>query len=336
MDFENEKSAFAEASSTISDKLKNLLSLLPDSLKSECNEIRLRRNKSVMLTVKNRNFILCPDGSFSKESINSYICTDEILDDTFARMCEYSVHSHLSDLINGYITLKGGHRAGIVGTASLDQNGEIISVKDISSINIRIAREIKGCSDILYNSVFSDTDRSLLIVGPPSSGKTTVLRDLIRNISCAGKRISVIDERQEIAGECNSDQTMELGNNTDIFSAYPKTKAIILAIRTMSPQYIAIDEICENEEIESLINASNCGVKLIATIHASDFNELIKKPQMQKLTAINIFDKVAMLKSSDSPGNIDGIFEFEELKDEILRSRIFVDKLSNDWRCSVI
>lgn len=333
---ETRKCEFDEAVSSISENLKKILHSLPDNIKEECNEIRLRLNKPVMLTLKNSSFVLCLDGSVSKECCNTYKSTDEIMNDTFNRMCEYSVHSHLSDLLSGYITLKGGHRAGIVGTASLDKDGIIVSVKDISSINIRVAREVQGCSNDLYNSLLADTEQSILIVGAPSSGKTTVLRDLIRNISDNGKRISVIDERQEIAGEYRKDSAMNLGINTDVFSAYPKTKAITLAIRTMSPQYIAIDEISEKEEISSLINASNCGVKLIATIHASNFEELTEKPQMSDLTAINIFDKIVILKGADKPGAVAGIYEFKELKDEILRCRIFMDKYSDDWCSSVI
>lgn len=326
------KNEFVEAINLISENLKNILYSLPDNIKNDCCEVRLRRNKPIALTLKNQNYILCIDGSLTKQNENTFICSEEILDETFLRICEYSVHTHLSDLKNGFITLKGGHRAGIVGKAALDKDGEIVSIKDISSINIRVARQVLGCSDKLYSSIAAENLQGILIVGPPSSGKTTVLRDLIRNISESGNRVSVIDERQEITGE----NGLNTGVNTDVFINYPKCKAITLAIRTMSPQYIAVDEICEKDEISALTKASNCGVKLIATMHASNLKELTEKPQIYELSAVNAFSKIVILKGADTPGAVSGIYEFKELKDEILRCRIFMDKFDNDWSSAVI
>lgn len=313
--------SFDKAINAISKHLKILLLSVDESIKRDCSEIRLRRNKPVILVCKNRNLFLNTDGTVSEKNINPYICTDEIISDTFSRMCSFSLHSHLSDIISGFVTLDGGHRAGIIGTANLNQNGEIVSVKDISSINIRVAREIIGCSDELFRRLYKNTVQSLIIAGPPAGGKTTVLRDLIRNISDNGTKVSVIDERQEIGSLSKKGDAIDLGVNTDIFSGYPKTKAMDIAIRTMSPQVIAVDEVCENEEIRAISMASNCGVKMIVTVHASSYNELLTKPQIMSLINTYSFDKLVLLMGSDNPGKISGIFDVRELHDEILRRR---------------
>lgn len=313
---------FDKAINSISKHLKILLLSVDESIKRDCCEVRLRRNKPVVLVCKNKNLFLHIDGSVSEKKDKTYICTDEILSDTFSRMCSFSLHSHLSDVINGFVTLDGGHRAGVAGTAAVDKNGDIVSVRDISSVNIRIAREIVDCSEELYQRLFKTDVQSIIIAGPPAGGKTTVLRDLIRKISDSGVKVSVMDERQEIASVAKKGASIDLGANTDVFSGYPKTRALNIAVRTMSPQVVAIDEVCEKEEIKAISAASNCGVKMIVTIHASSYNELLTKPQISALINTYSFDKLVLLMGSDNPGKISGIFDTRELHDEILRRRI--------------
>lgn len=313
---------FDKAVNSVSKHLKILLLAVDESIKRDCCEVRLRRNMPVVLVLKNRSLFLHIDGTVGIISEKAFICSDEILSDTFSRMCGFSLHSHLSDITNGFVTLEGGHRAGVVGTAALDKNGDIVSVRDISSINIRIAREIDGCSEELHQRLFKNGLQSIIIAGPPACGKTTILRDLIKKVSDSGVKVSVIDERQEIASLTKKGNQMNLGINTDVFSGYPKRKALNIAVRTMSPQVIVIDEVCENEEIEAISLASNCGVKMIVTIHAASYKELLNKPQIYSLINTYAFDKLVLLMGSDKPGKISGIFDIRELRDEILRRRI--------------
>ncbi len=326
--------SFDMAVKPISKHLKELLLCVDNKTKEHCNEIRLRKNKPVVLMIKNKCAILRNDGSVCFENKNPYICSEDELNDTFIRMCDYSVHTHTSDITDGYITIDGGHRVGVVGTASRDRNDNIVSIRDISFLNIRIARSIKNCSEEIYSRLFTDKPLSIIIAGPPTSGKTTILRDLVHKISDSGVKVSVIDERNEIALK-SIKSIAEIGINTDVYSGYPKTSAINIALRTMSPQLIAIDEVCEDGEIYAIKKASNCGVKIIVTVHASSYSELLTRYQIKSLIDTYSFDKLVLLTGADKPGKISGIYDIQELRDEMFRSSVSMDLFCDDWNCNI-
>ncbi len=315
--------------------MKSLLLCVDSSIKKDCNEIRLRKNKPVVLMLKNRCAFLRNDGAVSDEKINSYICSCDELNDTFLRMCDFSVHSHTDDITEGYITVEGGHRVGVAGTAARDKNDNIVSVRDVSSLNIRIARNILNCSNEIYKRLFYNKTQSIIIAGPPASGKTTILRDLIRKLSDNGTKICAIDERNEIALKSGKNDA-DIGINTDVYSGYPKTAAIDIALRTMSPQIIAIDEVCEDGEIYAVKKAANCGVNIIVTVHASSYRELITRQQIKSLINTYSFDKIVLLCGADSPGKIRDIYDVQELRDEIYRSSISLDLPCNERSFNII
>ncbi len=313
--------SYNDAVSQVSQKLKAVLLSVKHSIKEECSEIRMRMNKPVVLVCKNKSMYLHPDCSVDEIAEKFYICTHDMISDTFSRMCNYSVHTHLPDILNGFITLSGGHRVGVVGTAATDKNGNVLSVRNITSLNIRIAREIPGCSSELYSKIFKNKLQSVIIAGPPACGKTTIMRDLIKQISDTGIRVSVIDERHELSCQHNN-KSYNLGLNSDVLLGYPKKESLNIALRTMSPQLIAIDEVVKKEEIDAIKVALNCGVNLIATIHASSYDEILNKHQIADLINTNSFDRLVLLMGPDSPGKISGIFDTRELRDEIIRCRI--------------
>ncbi len=320
---------FSQAISIISPELKMKLSQLPQKDKKEIFDIRLRISKPVILIKKNEKVYLQNNSTCSNQRTGEeYICTEQIINDTFNRLCCFSVHSHLSQLIKGYVTISGGHRAAVTGTAVYGVNGEIISIKNISSISIRIAREVIGCSDNLFSTLFKKGQaQSIIIAGPPCSGKTTILRDMARRLSEKLFTVCVIDERQEIAAMNNGLATMDLGPNSDILDNFAKKDATDIAVRTLSPEIIVIDEVSTNEEINAIKSAVNSGVKFIVTVHASDFNEIVNRQQIVSLINTYSFSKLVLLKKH---GEYE-IYDTRDLHDEIIRRNADLVELDSDW-----
>lgn len=241
-------------------------------------EIRLRADRAAVLIFSDRTEFLTSSGrltSFYSEGL--FTLSRQEIEDIFMKMCNYSVHSLTENIAEGFITLEGGCRIGVYGTAVV-RDGKITSVRNIEGINIRVPTEYRGCAQPIYNRLFYSRIPNTVICGPPMSGKTTVLRDLSRLISDEGmKKVAVIDERSELSGG-------DLGFNTDILKNYPKAQGIGIAVRTLSPDVIICDEIgtlCEAQELCSLVNS---GVKFIVTMHCSDLTELKRRPQFALLS----------------------------------------------------
>ncbi len=334
MNFKEEN--FDSAVNILSPLLKSKLINLNCIVKNDTYEIRLRAGKPILLFGRYGYLFLKTDGETSSVcGEDCYICKQEIITETFNRLCCYSVYSHIESIVNGYITFQGGHRAGITGTAVLNSEGRITSVKDISSVNIRIARQIKGAADGVLKEI-GYNENSFIIAGPPSSGKTTVLRDCVRQLSDRMKKICLIDERQEIACMNGSFCQFDVGVNTDVFNNYPKGKAIMNAVKTMSPDIIAIDEIGEKEEIEGIKRGVNSGVEFIVTVHAVDYGDLLKRPQIKELIDTGAFTRIILLKNTSVPGETEGIYEVSEVRDEIYRSSFIMDSIYADRNENII
>ncbi len=252
---------------------------LPDGIKrNELCELRLRADRPATAVTLSGKSIPC-SARLSQQDIEA----------CFQELCRYSVHSFQREISEGYITLPEGHRAGFCGTAVM-RGGRIETLRDISSINIRLAKEIRGCAEALYHAVFSEGLRSLLIAGAPLSGKTTVLRDLARLLGEKYK-VALIDSRCELAACHNGVPQLDVGLNTDVLSGYPRAEGMETALRTLSPEVIICDEI--GGDISAIEQSIHCGVKLIATVHASSVGELSQRKGTAEL--ISSFDCIAVL-----------------------------------------
>ena len=277
-------------------RFQQLLRQIPSDLQRTVQEIRLRKNCPITLSTPNGDRYL-----------DEYSCTGNDLSAIVQHLCEYSLYSHQDELIHGYISLKNGCRAGISGTASVE-NGTVRSLRDYTSVCLRVMREHPNCAKELAFTVKNGPDiHSLLLCGGPASGKTTLLRDLIRQLT--GRyaknrcRMSVVDERGELV--------LQEGD-FDLLRGYPKARGIEQALRTLSPELILFDEVGV-EETESVVRCLNSGVAVITCIHADSPGSLMRRPAAAELLRGRIFDWVVMLAGRSRPGQIERIIPAEEL-----------------------
>lgn len=281
--------------------VENILCKVPLEIIKEAREIRFSIGNPIQIVFADHINSIGKSGKFCGRCSQFDSFSGSDIQNIFLALCEYSVHTFGRQIKEGFITVNGGYRAGICGTAVYEDN-KIIGVKDISSINIRIPHEIAGVSNELCKLVKYENITRILIVGPPCSGKTTILRDFARQLGngLCGKdyRVSIIDERMEIAGIVHGKPSFDIGTTTDVFNGYLKSDGIIMAVRTMSPDIIICDEFGGDKEIDAGIYAMKSGASIIASIHAMDKNELAKKETFLKLIKNDIFERVVFMNKS--------------------------------------
>ena len=253
---------------------------------------------------------ICIRGSNFERFLTHVIDTEDILKilENFSNNSIYSVQNEIN---SGFITIRGGHRVGIVGTCVFEDKN-IKNIKYISSLNIRIAREVKGSSDkiinrILDNSIFNNT----LILSPPGCGKTTIVRDMISKLSngtdfCAPYNVGLVDERSEIAAMYKGVPQNDVGRRTDVMNNCYKDVGMKMLIRSMNPQIIATDEIGGEKDEEAIFQAFYSGVKLLLTAHGDSLNDVSKR-----MLDAKIFKNIAVLKNEDKPGELAKMYVLE-------------------------
>lgn len=259
-------------------------------------EIRIRINLPIIVKLEEKEKII--DYKVSTEDIN-YI---------FQKICENSIYAYQNQIANGFVTIKGGNRVGIVGTAVV-QNGKVTNLNYVSGLNFRIAQEIIGCSNkIMPNIIRGKTIYNTLIIAMPGMGKTTLLRDIIRNLSngftdgntkIKGQNISVIDERGEISATYRGSSQNDLGIRTDVLNDIPKAIGMKMAIRSMAPQIIAADEIGSVDDVNAIQYAICCGIKGIFTAHGNSVEDVKKNTELKSLIDNKIFEKFIIIKKED-------------------------------------
>lgn len=311
----------------ISSEPRKVLNNIEINYKKNIEEIRLRNNMPLSIYAKGRDYFVDLFGKVNKNSINSFLINNYHIKKTFDLITNHSVYAFSEEIKSGFITIKGGHRVGIAGKI-IYNNGKIENIVNISSLNIRIAREKKGISDGLIYSLVDNKVQFLntLIISPPQCGKTTLIRDITRNLSngygkIRGFKIGLVDERGEISGIYQGVPQKDIGIRTDILDGCKKHQGIMMLIRSMSPEIIVVDEIGGLDDTKAIEEALRSGVKLIASIHGNDLEDIKNKINLEKIIEKKIFDRYIILDNSQGVGTIreilDGngknIFQFKKV-----------------------
>lgn len=273
---------YEDAAAILPNRLRKLALALPEDQRAEAEEFRLRAGRPMT--------VLLPTGEVP---LDAFVEPEEL--ETLCDLAtEFSRYAAAETLREGFLPVRGGFRVGLCGTAVM-KDGANTNLKSFSSAVVRIAREQKGIANGLADQLFRDGEfASTLILSPPGGGKTTLLRDLVRRLSegtaaNGPRRISLIDERGEVAVMYRGEPQMDVGPHTDVLDACPKALGIPIVLRAMNPQIIAVDEITVREDLRAVSMAAGCGVGLLATIHAADLSELEQKPLYRQLLEDRVF-----------------------------------------------
>ncbi len=309
---------FDEIVNLFDDKLKIPLKNIPEKIKYETQEIRLRANKNVVILCNNQTYFIDAFGGIHNAPIENHsklYATYSDIENYIHAVCNYSIYSFQDQIKKGFITTNSGNRIGICGTCVI-KNNQITNIKNITSINLRIANEFPDCSSEIFEKIKS-LHGGILIAGPPKCGKTTILRDLAKTISSTPidnkfKKVVIADERLEIAANFCGHPYFDVGFS-DILSGFPKKEAFEIAIRCQSPDVIICDEIGAYEDAEAVNQSLNAGVQVISSIHARNLKELKNRPQAKKILASGAFEKIIFLNDDYPFGKIKNTYEVNEI-----------------------
>ena len=301
-------------------KVRNILAKL-DIDYELLQEVRLRVNSPLIIIYDNQEFYINKEGELNKTIENAFISDRNEIKETMEYISNFSFYAFEDEIRQVYITIAGGNRVVICGKVILD-NEKIRSMKYISFINVRLSHQVRGCADKVMSYLYNDTGEECyhtLIISPPRCGKTTLLRDIIRQLSNGndnhtGMMVGVVDERSEIRACDMGVPQNDLGIRTDVLDSCPKAKGMMMLIRSMSPRVIAVDEVGSIDDIHAIEYVMNCGSKLLATVHGNSIEDIKNKPILGELINKKIFERYILLNNKNKVGHIEGIYNIDGLK----------------------
>lgn len=314
---------FGEAVTILPSGLKAPLLKLPQEEKEQIQEIRLRCGQPLSVQKYDTCYFVTEAGTLTmKRTGQVTVVSGNQIQYALLRACDDSIHTQQEHIAQGFVTLPGGHRLGLCGTA-VTQRDKLVNVRDISALNLRIAREKQDCSLPVLRQLGPRLP-SFLLAGPPASGKTTILRDIARQVS-SGRfqrpmKVAVVDERGEIAAAYQGVPQNDLGPCTDVLDGYPKSVGISTALRVLSPHVVLCDEIGTMEEVEAVIPGLHSGVVFILSVHAASKAELLRREQIRALLKTGAFAHVVLLGNGSRPGQVEEIYGAGELINEMVRA----------------
>ncbi|TCS84023.1 stage III sporulation protein AA [Tepidibacillus fermentans] len=320
----------SEILAILPNQIRQFIQMVEPTIAKEIEEIRLRENRPLEISYLNRFAFLTSKGKMTLQEQEAYIVSHDDILKMLNLISNHSIYRLEEELKRGYITVNGGHRIGISGKVILE-HGEVKSIKDISSFNIRIAKQKIGVANKVIPYLIADRDgkvHNTLIISPPQCGKTTLLRDIARQLSIGvptlrltSKKVGIVDERSEIAGCVFGVPQNDVGPRTDVLDACPKAEGMMMMIRSMSPEILIVDEIGRKEDADAIFEARNAGVSIIATAHGSNIAEIANRPSISSLIQQGIFTRYVILSRNQGVGTIERILN-EELK-PVLREKSY-------------
>ncbi len=280
-------------------------------------EIRLRAGKPLMVFYKKNDWFVTGNGRLTRSLSEAYLVEQREIIKTLELMSENSIYAYQDEIKSGYITLRGGHRIGLSGKVIL-QEGKIRNIKDFNGLNIRIAKEIRGCAKNIIKYIIKNSSDiyNTLIVGPPQCGKTTILRDLSRMLSSGeqeydfnGMKVGIVDERSEIAACCKGVPQNDIGYRTDVMDGCPKVLGMEMLLRSMSPGIIITDELGTHGDRDAVLKVLNSGIKIIASAHGYNITELKMREELLSLIKSAAFERYIVLSSRNGPGTLEEVVD---------------------------
>ena len=308
---------YAQAVMGLPAPLREVLQKVPREIGDRVQEICLRLEAPVMLSTPQGEWFVTREGRVTPRATeDTLFCTRTQLSDAFQILCDFSVHTHQQELRQGYLAVRGGCRAGVAGTAVVE-NDRIQSVRSITSLCLRVARRHDGCARELARSLVHSAAGgkasmlySTLICGEPASGKTSLLRDLARGLSSGDygeiRRVAVVDERGELSGAGELPLC-------DVLRGCPKAEGIQQAVRCLSPEVVLFDELGSREETQAVLAGLNAGAAAIATAHCRDIGSLLRRPQIRMALEEGAFEKVVLLQGRRHPGETARILSADDV-----------------------
>ena len=278
------------------------------------HEIRLRTGAPLQLICRRGEYFPDENGRARREPGRGVRMSERDLRETMEYIGNYSLYAYEDEIRQGFLTVQGGHRVGIAGKTVLE-DGRVKGISHISCINLRISHSVEGCADLVMPYLRQDGQFChTLIISAPRCGKTTLLRDVIRQLSDGsgrfpGMTVGVVDERSEIAGSYLGVAQNPVGIRTDVLDGCPKAEGMMMLIRSMSPDVVAVDEIGTQEDLRALESVLNCGCKVLATVHGYSMEDVRKKPLLGDLVERHVFERYILLSGKEEPGTVQAIFD---------------------------